>query len=97
MFGIDLDIHNSVFENRFLNDFINLGKNKTNKVREILQKQLIDENSKLKVHNDLIFSIFEDNLVASAVKSDFFRRTCHAKRTVISSFLSMVMNVEMNQ
>ena len=24
----DLDIHNSVFENSFLNDFINLGKNK---------------------------------------------------------------------
>ena len=55
----DLDIDNSVFENRFLNDFINLGKNKTNKVREILQKQLIDENSKLKVHNNLIFSMFE--------------------------------------
>ena len=55
----DLDIDNSVFENRFLNDFINLGKHKTNKVREILQKQLTDETSKLKVHNDLIFSMFE--------------------------------------
>ena len=55
----DLDIHNSVFENTFLNDFINLGKKKTNKVREILQKQLIDENSKLKMHNDLTFSMFE--------------------------------------
>ena len=32
----NLKINNNVFENNFLNDFINLGKNKTNKVREII-------------------------------------------------------------
>ena len=77
----DLDIDNSVFENRFLNDFINLGKNKTNKVREILQKQLIDENSMLKVHNDLIFSMFEVEMhmpVNIGDYTDFYSSMEHA-------------------
>ena len=77
----DLDIDNSVFENRFLNDFINLGKNKTNKVREILQKQLTDENSKLKVHNDLIFSMFEVEMhmpVNVGDYTDFYSSMEHA-------------------
>ena len=78
---IDLDIDNSVFENRFLNDFINLGKNKTNKVREILQKPLIDENSKLKPHNDLILSIFEVEMhmpVNVGDYTDFYSSMEHA-------------------
>ena len=78
---IDLDIDNSVFENRFLNDFINLGKNMTNKVREILQKQLTDENSKLKVHNDLIFSMFEVEMhmpVNVGDYTDFYSSMEHA-------------------
>ena len=77
----DLDIDNSVFENRFLNDFINLGKNKTNKVREILQKQLTDETSKLKVHNDLIFSMFEVEMhmpVNVGDYTDFYSSMEHA-------------------
>jgi len=77
----DLDIHNSVFENTFLNDFINLGKNKTNKVREILQKQLIDENSKLKLHHDLIFSMFEVEMhmpVNVGDYTDFYSSIEHA-------------------
>ena len=77
----DLDIDNSVFENRFLNDFINLGKNKTNKVREILQKQLIDENSKLKVHNDFIFSMSEVEMhmpVNVGDYTDFYSSMEHA-------------------
>ena len=77
----DLDIDNSVFENGFLNDFINLGKNKTNKVREILQKQLTDENSKLKVHNDLIFSMFEVEMhmpVNVGDYTDFYSSMEHA-------------------
>jgi len=77
----DLDIDNSVFENRFLNDFINLGKNKTNKVREILQKQLTDENSKLKVHNDIIFSMFEVEMhmpVNVGDYTDFYSSMEHA-------------------
>ncbi len=77
----DLDIDNSVFENGFLNDFINLGKNKTNKVREILQKQLTDENSKLKVHNDLIFSMSEVEMhmpVNVGDYTDFYSSMEHA-------------------
>ena len=77
----DLDIDNSVFENRFLNDFINLGKNMTNKVREILQKQLTDENSKLKVHNDIIFSMFEVEMhmpVNVGDYTDFYSSMEHA-------------------
>lgn len=53
----DLNIDNSVFENDFLNDFINLGKNKTNKVREIIQLQLTDDNSMLKKNYGLIISM----------------------------------------
>lgn len=53
----DLNIDNSIFENDFLNDFINLGKNKTNKVREIIQLQLTDNNSVLKKNNGLIISM----------------------------------------
>lgn len=53
----DLNIDNSIFENDFLNDFINLGKNKTNKVREIIQLQLTDDNSVLKKNNGLIISM----------------------------------------
>ena len=77
----DLDIDNSVFENRFLNDFINLGKHKTNKVREILQKQLTDETSKLKVQNDLIFSMFEVEMhmpVNVGDYTDFYSSMEHA-------------------
>ncbi len=77
----DLDIDNSVFENRFLNDFINLGKHKTNKVREILQKQITDETSKLKVHNDLIFSMFEVEMhmpVNVGDYTDFYSSMEHA-------------------
>ena len=80
-FFTDLDIDNSVFENRFLNDFINLGKNKTNKVREIIQKQLTDENSKLKVHNDLIFSMSEVEMhmpVNVGDYTDFYSSMEHA-------------------
>ena len=53
----DLNIDNFIFENDFLNDFINLGKNKTNKVREIIQLQLTDDNSVLKKNNGLIISM----------------------------------------
>ena len=77
----DLDIHNSVFENTFLNDFINLGKKKTNKVREILQKELINENSKLNMHNDLIFSMFEVEMhmpVNVGDYTDFYSSLEHA-------------------
>ena len=40
-----LKIKKSQLNNKFLNDFIALGKDKTTKVREIIQKELCDENS----------------------------------------------------
>jgi len=40
-----LKIKKTVFKNNFLNDFIALGKEKTNSVREIIQKELCDEKS----------------------------------------------------
>ena len=51
---IDLNIKNCVFENDFLNDYINLGKNKTNRVRETIQKHLTDKSSPLKMKNSLL-------------------------------------------
>ena len=45
---IDMGIENTIFENRFLNDFISLGKEKTNAVREKVQSELCDEESPLK-------------------------------------------------
>ena len=35
-----LTIDDSIFENDYLNEFINLGKNKTNRIREIIQNEL---------------------------------------------------------
>jgi len=55
----DLKINNNVFENNFLNDFINLGKNTTNKVREIIQQQLTDESSKIKMSSVVIIPMNE--------------------------------------
>jgi len=45
---LDLGISNDVIENEYLNDFIALGKEKTSAVREIVQSELCNQNSKLK-------------------------------------------------
>ena len=45
---LDLGISNEVFENDFLNDFIELGKSKTNAVRAKVQSELCNDSSKLK-------------------------------------------------
>ena len=77
----DLNIDNSIFENDFLNDFINLGKNKTNKVREIIQLQLTDNNSVLKKNNGLIISMnnIEMHLpVKIGYYTDFYSSIEHA-------------------
>ncbi len=44
----DLNIDKTVFTNEFLNPFIDLGKAKTNAVRQKIQKELTDANSILK-------------------------------------------------
>jgi fumarylacetoacetase len=52
----ELAIKKKVLKNNFLNDFIALGKEKTNKVREIIQKELCDENSILR-NNETVFEL----------------------------------------
>ncbi|WP_109852474.1 fumarylacetoacetase [Aquimarina sp. AU58] len=43
-----LSIPKEVFENQFLNDFIALGKEKTNRVRVLIQRELLNTNSLLR-------------------------------------------------
>ena len=77
----DLNINNNVFENNFLNDFINLGKNKTNKVREIIQQQLTDESSKIKMSSLVIIPMNEAEMhlpVKVGDYTDFYSSIEHA-------------------
>ena len=77
----DLNINNNVFENNFLNDFINLGKNKTNKVREIIQQQLTDESSKIKMSSVVITPMDEAEMhlpVKVGDYTDFYSSIEHA-------------------
>jgi fumarylacetoacetase len=45
----NLNFDFNVFENEHLNDFISLGKSITNNVRLIIQKELSDSSSVLKI------------------------------------------------
>ena len=77
----DLNINNNVFENNFLNDFINLGKNKTNKVREIIQQQLTDESSRIKMSSVVIIPMNEAEMhlpVRVGDYTDFYSSIEHA-------------------
>ena len=77
----DLNINNNVFENNFLNDFKNFGKNKTNKVREIIQQQLTDESSKIKMSTDVIIPMNEAEMylpVKVGDYTDFYSSIEHA-------------------
>ena len=77
----DLNINNNVFENNFLNDFINLGKNTTNKVREIIQQQLTDESSKIKMSSVVITPMDEAEMhlpVKVGDYTDFYSSIEHA-------------------
>ena len=77
----DLNINNNVFENNFLNDFINLGKNTTNKVREIIQQQLTDESSKVKMSSAVIIPMNEAEMhlpVKVGDYTDFYSSIEHA-------------------
>ena len=77
----DLKINNNVFENNFLNDFINLGKNTTNKVREIIQQQLTDESSKIKMSSVVIIPMNEAEMhlpVKVGDYTDFYSSVEHA-------------------
>ena len=77
----NLKINNNVFENNFLNDFINLGKNTTNKVREIIQQQLTDESSKIKMSSVVIIPMNEAEMhlpVKVGDYTDFYSSIEHA-------------------
>lgn len=77
----NLKINNNVFENNFLNDFINLGKNTTNKVREIIQQQLTDESSKIKMSTVVIIPMNEAEMhlpVKVGDYTDFYSSIEHA-------------------
>ena len=77
----DLNINNNVFENNFLNDFINLGKNTTNKVREIIQQQLTNESSKIKMSSVVIIPMNEAEMhlpVKVGDYTDFYSSIEHA-------------------
>ena len=53
----DLNIESHVFKNSFLNNFIELGKEITSKVREIIQSELTNENSLIKHNSNCIIPI----------------------------------------
>ena len=52
-----LNIESHVFKNSFLNNFIELGKEITSKVREILQSELTNDNSLIKHYSNCIIPI----------------------------------------
>ena len=52
-----LNIESHVFKNSFLNNFIELGKGITSKVREILQSELTNDNSLIKHNSNCIIPI----------------------------------------
>lgn len=70
-----------VLKNKFLNDFIALGKEKTNKVREIIQKELCDENSIFR-NNENLFLLQSDVKMHLPVSigdyTDFYSSIEHA-------------------
>ena len=53
----DLNIESRVFKNSFLNNFIELGKGITSKVREILQSELTNDNSLIRYNSNCIIPI----------------------------------------
>ena len=53
----DLNIESHVFKNSFLNNFIELGKEITSKVRKILQSELTNDNSLIKHNSNCIIPI----------------------------------------
>ena len=52
-----LNIESHVFKNSFLNNFIELGKEITSKVREILQSELTNDNSLIQQNSNCIIPI----------------------------------------
>lgn len=77
----ELKIKKSIFKNATLNDFIALGKKKTNKVREIIQKELCDEHSMLRNNKKLFLLQSDVQLhlpIAIGDYTDFYSSIEHA-------------------
>ncbi|MBL0049444.1 MAG: fumarylacetoacetase [Bacteroidetes bacterium] len=60
----ELRIEQSVFVNRYLNDFISLGKEKTNRIRAILIELFSDASSKLKANEAHQMQVLKDSTLA---------------------------------
>jgi fumarylacetoacetase len=76
-----LKIKKSVLKNKFLNDFIALGKEKTNKVREIIQQELCDEKSAFRTNATLFLLQAEVQMhlpIAIGDYTDFYSSIEHA-------------------
>ncbi|MCW3075624.1 MAG: fumarylacetoacetase [Bacteroidetes bacterium] len=80
-----LNMNRSVFEEQYLNSFIELGKKETNRVREKLTELLTDENSVLKSNTDFFNKVFKkqkDVKMLMPVKvgdyTDFYSSIDHA-------------------
>lgn len=76
-----LNIDGDIWRANTLNDFIALGKEKTNEVRSILQKELCDENSALKGGKD-VFKPMSEVVMHMPIKvgdyTDFYSSIEHA-------------------
>jgi fumarylacetoacetase len=76
-------VSEDVFEEEFLNDFIQQGKLKTSKIRAILQNELIHENSLLKKGFDLYFHHIDSVKVYLPIQigryTDFYSNKYHAE------------------
>lgn len=78
---LDFGISNSVFENEFLNDFIALGKEKTNAVRVFIQSELCNPSSKLKELPNCFYSQSEVTMhlpIKVGDYTDFYSSIEHA-------------------
>lgn len=76
-----LKIKKKVFKNAFLNDFIALGKEKTNMIRTIIQKELCDENSILRNNKNVFLLQSEVHMhlpVSIGDYTDFYSSIEHA-------------------
>ena len=77
----ELKIKKNIFKNATLNDFIALGKKKTNKVREIIQNELCDEHSMLRNNKKLFLLQSDVQLhlpIAIGDYTDFYSSIEHA-------------------
>ena len=77
----ELKIQNSVFENNFLNNFIELGKDLTSQVRETIQFELTNMGSKLKNNSNCIISMYSVEMhlpVKVGDYTDFYSSIEHA-------------------